>query len=325
FQLIIKDSKDYHPYIDYIYDVTKNYLLRRGKKLASSIALITYSGYQGDTADDMLQVCCGLEFFRHAILVHDDIVDLEKTRRGGKTLHNILGTKYNSQFGYSASIFIGNILFSIALSTIMKTNFESNKLLKVSELITHNFQNINESQILDLLFEYDSPTVNEWETMARKRAASLFQATILTGAILADAPPEDISLLSDAAINIGYAFDIQDDIIDTFSSQESYGRPPCGDISKGKKPLHIILTVGRNEKADQLIRDLRGKNLTSNDIEQIRQLIRETGALEEAKKIAVNYSQKAKNYVEKTKMDNKTKLFFFNLIDYINNSLRWYT
>jgi geranylgeranyl diphosphate synthase type II len=85
---------------------------------------------------------------------------------------------------------------------------------------------VNESQVLDLLFEYKTPDVNEWYVMASKRAASLFKASLLVGAVLADASEKDLRLLGEAAEHIGYCFDIQDDIIDTFASEEQYGRRP---------------------------------------------------------------------------------------------------
>ena len=68
---------------------------------------------------------------------------------------------------------------------------------------------------------------------------------MLTGALLATASVKDMELLEGAAKHIGYAFDIQDDIIDTFASEEQYGRVPCGDIGKRKKPLHVILAWKR--------------------------------------------------------------------------------
>lgn len=75
------------------------------------------------------------------------------------------------------------------------------------------FQRLNESQMLDVLFEYTEPDEAEWYRMASKRAAPLFQATMLIGTILANAPEKDKKILKDAAEHMGYAFDIRDDIM----------------------------------------------------------------------------------------------------------------
>lgn len=115
-------------------------------------------------------------------------------------------------------------------------------------MIVDGFKEVNESQILDLLFEYKDVDVGEWYTMASKRAASLFKTTTLTGAILANAPPEDIGLLKEVGMHIGYAFNIQDDIIDLFASKKQYGRDPGRDVLF-EKALNLRLRTDKERGA----------------------------------------------------------------------------
>jgi geranylgeranyl pyrophosphate synthase len=324
FPSLQEESLRYHQFIGDNYKILQDFVLRRGKRLAASTTLMCYKGYKNNINQDILRICCGIELYRHAILIHDDIVDLENTRRGDKTIHKILGEKYDSRFGWGTAIFLGNILSSLGLILILKTNFDLDKLIRVSDLLLTNYKGVNESQILDLLFEYKNPDVEEWNSMADKRAVTLFRASILTGAFLGDANKEDTIKLENAAVNIGYAFDIQDDIIDTFSSPESYGRPCCGDITMGKRPLHIILTMNKNNEAKKFITNLKNKNLTIEDIEKIRNFVRKSGALQEAKIRSENHAKKAKELIEKTNLNKETKEFFYNITDYIKESLTWY-
>ena len=83
----VKEAGDYHPFIEKVYSDIEEYILRKGKRLASCSTLLTYKGYTGKVNEKILQVCIGIELYRHAILVHDDLVDLDTQRRGGSTLH----------------------------------------------------------------------------------------------------------------------------------------------------------------------------------------------------------------------------------------------
>jgi geranylgeranyl diphosphate synthase type II len=196
--------------------------------------------------------------------------------------------------------------------------------MEVTKMFSSDFKEINESQILDLLFEYKQPSVEEWTAMASKRAASLFRTSLLTGAVLASAPKKDCRILEETARHIGFAFDVQDDIIDTFSTKEQYGREPCGDITKKKKPLHLILALEK-ENNGRLAKIMHsGDKLTEKDIKNVQDLIRNCGALEEAKSISRNHASEAMRLIPQTGMNEEAKDFFVSFIGYVAESLVWY-
>jgi len=318
----VEAATDYHPFMGESFKVLQDFLLRGGRRLASASTLIVYQGYIGKIDQDIIKAACGIEFYRHNILAHDDIVDLELQRRGGKTLHRIWAEGYDDRFGLGSAIFAGNILYSLAINTILRSGFDAHKLMHVIDLLSLDFKEINESQMLDLLFEYGEPTQDEWEVMAGKRAASLFRTALTTGAILASAPERDIPLLQKAAKHIGFAFDIQDDIIDTFASQEDYGREPGGDILKRKKPLHLILAMNRDQ--DFAARMKGDMELKEEIIPAMKQIIRNCGALDEAKSISLRHGREAQSLISQTEMNDEAKEFFISLIDYVVESLEWY-
>jgi geranylgeranyl pyrophosphate synthase len=284
--------------------------------------LIVYRGYTDQTDDRIIKACTGIELYRHSILVHDDIVDAEMLRRGGKTLHKLLEEHYDGRFGIGSSIFAGNMLYSYAIKAVLESGFDNNKLTEVIDLLSSDYRDVNESQILDLLFEYKEPSVDEWRTMASKRASSLFRTSMLTGAILASAPEKDKIILEDAAKHIGYAFDIQDDIIDTFASEEQYGREPGGDILKRKKPLHIILAMKKDRHIASIMKS--HENLTVEDVVSIKESIRSCGALDEAKSISREHGEEAEKLISRTDMNCEAKEFFISFINYVEESLDWY-
>jgi geranylgeranyl diphosphate synthase type I len=326
FSKTIREAESYHPFIKDVYTSLREFTLRRGKRLASCSTLLTYKGYAGAVDEKILNVCTGIEIYRQSILVHDDLVDMEETRRGGETINKFFAEKYDERLGEGVAVFLGNMAYSLAVQIIMGSGFSAEKVAEAVSLLSEGYREVNESQALDLLFEYKDVDVEEWRTMASKRAASLFKVTMVMGGVLADAPEEDLKLLEKAAVNIGYAFDIQDDIIDTFASEEQYGRPPCGDLKLGKKPLHIVYTLESSDpEASRILKSLRGrKNLSRDEVETVRNLVRRSGGLDNAKRDSRRHAEEARNLVAMTSMLGEVKGFFNSLITYIENSLDWY-
>lgn len=314
----------YHPLIGRLYESIEDYSTRGGKRLAACSTLVTYEGYAGHIDDSIVKVACGIEIYRHCILVHDDLVDRDDMRRGGETLHRMMIGEMDQRFGEGSAIFGGDILISMATRAILQSGFEPRRLMEVVDLITKEYQEVNESQILDLMLEYTLPDRREWEIMASKRAASLFKATMLAGAALADAPLRDMEALREAGEHLGFAFDIQDDIIDTFASEEQYGRVPCGDVYKRKKPLHIVLALEKDESLARLMERI-SRNEADASIDEVRDIIVESGALEEAKEVSRCHANLAKEGILSTEMVDPSKEFFISFIDFVKESLDWYS
>jgi geranylgeranyl diphosphate synthase type I len=319
-------AKTYHPFVEKVYSNMEEFVLRKGKRLASCSTLLTYKGYTGDIDNKILEVCVGVELYRHSILVHDDFIDKDEFRRGGKTFHRMFSENENRRLGYGTAVFTGDMMYSMALRSIMNSGFAQEKLDMVLSMLLEGYRNVNESQILDLLFEYKEPNDDEWYIMASKRAASLFKTTILIGAILGNAPEADLQSLGEAATHLGYSFDIQDDIIDTFASLEQYGRPPGGDLALGKKPLHMIYTLKLADRDGlNMLMSLTGKeHISPESLELVREVIRESGGLKDAKEKSRGHAEKAKELIAQTGLSGETKEFFASLITYVENSLNWY-
>lgn len=319
-----KAGAAYHSFIDEIYASLEEFCLRRGKRIASCTTLYAYEGYAGGIDEEILKACVGVELYRHGILIHDDLVDEDDERRGGKAFHRLFNER--ERLGIGVAVFSGNLLYALSLEALAEAGFEKEKIDRVRELLIEEYRNVNESQCLDLFFEFKEPSVEEWRLMASKRAASLFRTTIMAGAILGSAPKEDLPLLETAAKNVGYSFDITDDIIGTFASEEEYGRTPGGDIRLGKKPLHVVYALNLLDKKEkeELRSLLEKREVTSGDIERVKDMIRECGALEKAKNDSKKYAEKAKKIIAETHMSSGTKENFEELIDYASKNLDWY-
>ena len=319
---MVREGQKYHPFLGDVYDATREFVLRGGRRLSACSTLIVYQGFTGQVDDRIIRVCSGIELYRHSILIHDDIVDVEDKRRGGDTLHKMIARGFDERFGSGSAMFAGNILYAQANLCLLQSDFEQDKIVKAAKLLASEFRAVNESQILDMLFEYKDPDVKEWEVMAGRRAASLFKASMLVGAILASAPEKDQELLLNAARHIGFAFDIQDDIIDTFATEEQYGRVPCGDIGKRKKPLHVILALQKEKRLAAIMQEER--SLEGSEINYVQSLIRDCGALDKAKSISREHAGQAEEMIYRTGMKKDAKDFFISFIRFVDESLDWY-
>jgi geranylgeranyl diphosphate synthase type I len=323
---ITEKSDEFHPFSGLLSNRAGDYILRKGKRIASCSTLLTYQGYTNVVDEDILNICVAIELYRHSILVHDDFIDMDDYRRGGEAFHKFFSNDYDERFGEGIAVFYGNIFFSDALNNLLKTNFKRKPLLEALKLMVEGYREVNESQVLDLLFEYKEPVLNEWEDMVSKRASSLFKVTMLTGAILAGVEGKELRLIEEAVTHIGFAFDIQDDIIGTFATEEQYGRPAGGDIILGKKPLHIIYTIQMaSDREKEELRDLLAKKkLDKNQIERVKEIIKSCGALERTRDRTVEHATKAIETLNKTKMNDNAKQFFVSLLNFVSQSLDWY-
>ena len=319
---MVERGRAYHPFLGDVYEATAEFVQRGGRRLAACSTLIVYQGYTDQIDEKIVRVCSGIELYRHSILIHDDIVDAEEKRRGGDTLHRTLARGFDESFGAGSAMFAGNILYAAATQFLLNSGFEPDRLISAARLLASEFAAVNESQILDMLFSYKNPDVIEWEVMAGRRAASLFKASMLSGAILASAPKKDLQLLESAARHIGYAFDIQDDIIDTFATEEQYGRVPCGDIGKRKKPLHVILALQKEKRLAAIMQEER--SLEGSEIKYVQSLIRDCGALDKAKSISREHAGQAEEMISRTGMNQDAKDFFISFIRFVDESLDWY-
>jgi geranylgeranyl diphosphate synthase type I len=317
FESFERESTSYHPFIGECAGHLREYVLRGGARIMSASALLTYQGYTGKIDERILDLALGIELYRHSILIHDDMVDQDNERRGGPAFHRLFD--YDDRFGTSLALFYGDLVYGSALKAF---RFLDPRLI---DLFRDGFIEVNESQILDLLFEYQNPSAEEWEVMASKRAASLFRATMSGGAILAGAASDEVEIMGRAGEMIGFAFDINDDIIGTFAPEEDYARPPGHDLVMGKKPLHVILALEMtNPKEISIFYEIAEKGLTPARLETIQDIIRNCGALEMAKERSREYAALAIDLIGTSSMNPDAIDAFQEYLEYVTETLNWY-
>jgi len=275
--------------------------LRGGKRIRP---ILTYFGYMacgGEDEEAILQACLAVELMESFLLIHDDIMDQDELRRGYLTMHKIFEKKCErnyarngKHYGESMAIIAGDILAVLGSETILSSRFPLKNKMQAIETFNRAVINTCIGQALDVSSQVDD-TLQE-EDICRmyelKTSIYTFQAPLHIGAQLAGAGKYELKLLSDYALPLGRAFQIQDDILGLYSTRQKIGKPVGSDIREGKKTLLILKAQSLAGTQDKLFikKCLGNPKITDDDIKKVKKILNNSGALayckEETKKQA---------------------------------------
>jgi octaprenyl-diphosphate synthase len=267
-----------------------------GKRMRPALLLLSAAaaGYRGESAIRMGAV---VEMIHSATLVHDDVIDGANTRRGRPSA--------NARWGNHMSVLAGDWLYMQSFEMALRErNFA------ILDILIDLTQNMVEGELLQLtrLGRIDL-TEAEATELAYRKTACLFSGCARLGAVLGRQPAHIEEALAEYGRNAGLAFQLVDDLLDFTASLEKLGKPVLSDLKEGKVTLPLIFALehgaaqsaaqGSNGNGHGEGRRLVGKVLEERSFvsvrpEQITHLVRETGALERASKLARAHVDRAK-------------------------------
>ncbi len=286
-----------------------------GKKLRPFLAMIS-AGALGVEEEKALPYGVAIELVHNFTLVHDDIMDDDDMRRGQKTLHKKIGDAH--------AINAGDGLFALSFKILSETNVPGESVRKLLEELSSSVVVIAEGQEEDMSFEetFDI-TEDEFITMIEKKTSYLFKAATRGGAIIADADQEEIEHMSEYAIKMGIAFQIQDDYLDLVGDQEEIGKDVGSDIRRGKRTLMVIHALHNLEenKKNRLIEILEKEDNSVDEVKEAMALMRSVGSIDYAKELAEKYGTEAKKEIEFLP-ESEYKEILVSLVDFMINRNR---
>ena len=216
-------------------------LSQGGKRIRPVLCLMAAQLFNGDL-DKVMGPALGLEIFHNFTLLHDDIMDNAAVRRNQPTVHK----KWNS----NAAILSGDAMMIKAYQYICQCDDQA--LPQSMKIFNDVALGVCEGQQYDMEFENrNDVTVDEYIEMIRLKTAILLAGSLKLGAILSGAPEKDATLLYDFGINIGLAFQLQDDYLDSFGNQETFGKKIGGDIIANKKTFLLLTALNKAENEDK--------------------------------------------------------------------------
>ena len=222
-----------------LYDPIRYVLSIGGKRIRPVLMLMAYNLFN-DQPEEILMPACGLETYHNYTLLHDDLMDNADLRRGHETVHK--------RWSANTAILSGDSMLVLAYQRMAQVPVET--LAAVLDCFTETALEIGEGQEYDMAFETRNDVrEEEYIEMIRLKTSVLLACAMKIGAILADAPEQDVENLYKFGEQLGLAFQLQDDLLDVYGNPKVFGKAVGGDIVSNKKTYMLINAYNRaNEK-----------------------------------------------------------------------------
>lgn len=294
------------------------YNMRGGKRIRPLAVIFAYKCFKDDNKIIEASIC--MELMQAYLLIHDDIIDKSDLRRGKPTMHRIYG-KEDRDFGVSMAILAGNLCANYVFESILNSQFSDKEKLAAVKYLNWIVDRENYGQALDILPGFELGEEDVMKIYELKTATYTMQGPLYIGSVLASASETDIEKLQEYAYDLGVAFQIQDDIIGIFGNIEETGKPNDSDVKEGKKTLLIVkaLELCDSEKRKFILEHYGKKDVSEQDIKKIREIIKNSGALDYCKKRLNELIEKGKKKIVNNGFREEGKNLFLELADYIKN------
>jgi len=296
---------------------------QKGKMLRGALITLGYEAFGGEKREAVIPFSAAYEILGSAILIHDDIIDQSELRQGEITIHNYYAQSKDSHYGESMGITIGDLAHTFALEILSdpQNPIPPESRLGAINHVSRIIQQTTHGEILDinwnnfdLLQEEDILKIQKYKT-----AFYTFSGPLQLGAILAEAHPESLNVLEEYGIPIGLAFQIKDDILGIFGSVEKFGKPVDTDIREGKVTL-LAFYAFQNATAAQkefLKKFYGNREIGKSEVEQIREIFRQTGAFRKAEEKAKKFVEEGKMAIPKITPNTNIRNVLTNLADFV--------
>lgn len=260
--------------------VMKEIFRANGKMLRPAYSLLFSS--LGEKSDPVRarHIAASLEMFHNATLLHDDIVDDGKIRRGLPTMQSVYGKK--------AAVYAGDYL----ISACFKMTLPYSQTLNIQGLLTRAMEQVIKGELQQLSNSYNiDVSFRQYLTQIKGKTAELFAISCLSGAQESKMSKSDQNLSFRIGLQIGMAFQLLDDVLEYTQSEEEWGKSLLQDLSNGIYTAPIILS--KEQAPDFFQTMLNKKEWSTEEAVSVRQTLTEAGGIEETRKLAERYTDKA--------------------------------
>ena len=286
------------------------YILNSGGKRLRPLLVLLSAKAVGGSFKNAYNAAASVEMLHNFTLVHDDIMDNADKRRGRLTLHK--------KYDHNTAILTGDSLLSVAYEYLLKDCNGSAKELISS--FTHGLIEVCEGQSMDTDFESrKNVSLSEYITMIKKKTAAMAEMCCRIGALLGGGSKDQVTALGNYGLNLGIAFQIQDDLLDISADEKKFGKTIGGDLVEGKKTFLFLeaLEKSKGEDRRRLLKVIERKGIRSNQIIFYKQLYEKLGVLDDARNEIRHYTNKALKSLKL--LDKEKRKIFIWLADSLIN------
>ena len=277
-----------------------NYILDLGGKRMRPILTLMVCDLFGGEVEKALDAAMAVEVFHNFTLIHDDIMDSAPIRRGKETVHK----KWNLNTG----ILSGDAMMILAFQCLEK--YEGAQFSDLVRLLNKTSLEVCDGQQYDIDFETRTDvTIDEYLKMIALKTSVLVAAAMKMGAIVADASEKDANLMYDFGLNLGLAFQLQDDYLDSYGNPETFGKQVGGDIIENKKTFLVLKSqeLGSDDDVKELSALLSEKYTDHDKVEKVKEIFNRSGAPEAILSEIESYTEKALKMLEPMNLPEEKK------------------
>lgn len=279
-----------------------------GKRLRPALAVIASDLFDGDRKK-VLPLALALEIFHNFTLLHDDLMDNAPIRRGRPTVH--------IQWNENTAVLSGDQMLIEAYRQLAQ--LDSELLHKILPLFNKMATEICEGQQYDVDFEQrNDVSTDDYLLMIRLKTSVLLATALQTGAIVAGATEQQQMHLYNYGINIGLAFQLQDDILDVYGNPLTFGKAIGGDILSAKKTYMLLTALSTADSATRqsLVSVLNNKTMSANEkISKVTDIYTTLGVRQICEDVMRNYTTAALAELTKINIPEEKKLILIKLAD----------
>ncbi len=293
-----------NPHLELVRDVAGHILFSGGKRLRPLLMVLSarLCGYSGDYDKTF---STALEYLHAATLLHDDLVDGARMRRG-KTVAHI-------QWDNSIAVLVGDFLLARALSISAGTDN-----LKVIKILAELTENMSQGEVHQLMHKGDIHlTEEEYLEVIRRKTAMLFQAACQVSAVLAEAPPAKEAALAKYGYHLGIAFQMADDLLDYTTDSAALGKEVGADLKEGKLTLPVIHALREAGPADRerMVGIVTDAAFSEEDFKGLVALLETHGGIDYTTRTAAGHIGRAKRALDVFD-PSPTKVTLLDIADY---------
>jgi geranylgeranyl diphosphate synthase type I len=310
----------------------KDYTISGGKRIRPAVLYYGYLAAGGRDSDKIIKTSMSMELLHSFLLIHDDIIDKDASRHGVETIHERykkIGRKYSltkdsDHFGNSMAIISGDMAASMACDIIFNADFPSDVIVKALDKLQKIVYVTIPGEMIDVIMSYTGKATEEQilKMHEAKTARYTFEGPLQLGCLLAGGDESLLEKFSAYALPLGKAFQIRDDILGVFGNEKKLGKPVGSDIIEGKQTLLITKSLEKGSRGQRKIvkKSLNKKYISEEEIQEFRNIVEETGALEYSENLAKDFVSEALEALAKIDFKNKeAEKFLTGIADYIVN------
>lgn len=303
--------------------------LRRGKMIRGGLVTLGFRTAGGRDSQIALPAAAAAELMQAALLVHDDIMDHDPVRRGAAAVHEQFADQGRkaaiadpTRFGDGMGICFGDMLFFLTFELLTEIKTTPGRLREVWGLWSRELSRVALAQMQDVFLGMSGASLSEEEILdlyLSKTARYTFSLPMVTGAHLAGADPLTLGKLEECGEKMGLLFQMRDDDLGLFGSEEALGKPVGSDIRENKKTLHYLYlfqSLGESER-ERLRGFFGSKDLAADHVEEIRGRLETTGARSRVREKMTGYHDEARRLIVDLGGDPEARSLLLELLDYI--------